>query len=197
MATTVPYSTRSSSLIDGQQRLTTCTILLSVLRNRLRVRTGELAITDSADALDELVSLLNKVAHKPSALRAKLSLRGEDNVCLQALLLGQPVPDKPHNRVVANTQFFDAEITHQNDLKILTGLRRLMVVSVSLKPGRDNPQLIFESLNSTGMALTQADLVRNYVLMAHPEPEQTEWYETYWRPLEQAFGVRGTPQRVR
>jgi hypothetical protein len=122
-------------------------------------------------------------------LRSKLSLRGEDNNCLQALLLGQPLPDKSHNRIVANTQFFDTEITDQNALRLLAGLRRLMVVSVSLKPGQDNPQLIFESLNSTGMALTQADLVRNYVLMGYPEPKQTEWYEMYWRPLEQAFGV--------
>lgn len=173
-------------VIDGQQRLTTCTILLGVLRNRLKEHTGDLPITDSPVALDEQF-LVNKFA--PSALRAKLSLRGDDNICLQPLLLGQPLPDKPHNRVVANTQFFDTEITEQNALKILVGLRRLMVVSVSLKSGQDNPQLIFESLNSTGMALTQADLVRNYVLMGHPEPEQTEWYETYWRPLEQAFGV--------
>jgi hypothetical protein len=173
-------------VIDGQQRLTTCTILLSVLRNRLKAHTCELPITDSSAALEEQF-LLNKFA--PSTLRAKLALRGEDNVCLQALLLWQVLPDKPHNRVVANTQYFEAEITDQNDLKVLAGLRRLMVVSVSLKPGEDNPQLIFESLNSTGMALTQADLVRNYVLMGHPEPEQTEWYETYWRPLEQAFGV--------
>jgi hypothetical protein len=173
-------------VIDGQQRLTTCTILLSVLRNRLKTHIGDLAITDSPVALDEQF-LVNKFA--PTALRAKLSLRGDDNVCLQTLLLGQPTPDKPQNRVVANTQFFDTEITDQNALKLLTGLRRLMVVSVSLKSGQDNPQLIFESLNSTGMALTQADLVRNYVLMGHPEPEQTEWYETYWRPLEKAFGA--------
>lgn len=67
---------------------------------------------------------------------------------------------------------------------MLAGLRRLLVVSVALKPGQDNPQLIFESLNSTGMALTQADLVRNDLLMGHAEPEQTEWYETWWWPLK-------------
>jgi hypothetical protein len=173
-------------VIDGQQRLTTCTILLSVLRNRLKTHDGELPITDSSAALEEQF-LLNKFA--PAALRAKLSLRGEDNVCLQALVLGQQLPDKPENRVLANAQFFEAQISDQNDVKVLAGLRRLMVVSVSLKPGQDNPQLIFESLNSTGMALTQADLVRNYVLMGHPEPEQTEWYEKYWRPLEKSFGV--------
>lgn len=58
-----------------------------------------------------------------------------------------------------------------------------MIVSVSFKPWQDNPQLIFESLNSTGMALTQADIVRNYVWMGHPEPEQAQLYETHWRPM--------------
>ncbi len=173
-------------VIDGQQRLTTCTILLAVLRNRLRLREGEVPITDSPAALDEQF-LLNKFA--PSALRARLALRGTDDVYLQKLLVGQPLPDDPTNRVAANAAFFELALVNHDELEVLAGLRRLMVVSVSLKPGQDNPQLIFESLNSTGMTLTQADLVRNYVLMGHAEPQQTEWYQTYWYPLEQAFGV--------
>ena len=64
-----------------------------------------------------------------------------------------------------------------------------MVVSVALDSGHDNPQLIFESLNSTGLSLTQADLVRNYVLMGHAEQTQAEWYEKYWKPLEGVFGA--------
>ena len=173
-------------VIDGQQRLTTCTILLAVLRNRLKLREGEVLITDSPAALDEQF-LLNKFA--PPALRARLALRGTDDVYLQKLLVGQPLPDDPTNRVAANAAFFEQALVYYDELEVLAGLRRLMVVSVSLKPGQDSPQLIFESLNSTGMTLTQADLVRNYVLMGHAEPQQTEWYETYWYPLEQAFGV--------
>jgi hypothetical protein len=173
-------------VIDGQQRLTTCTILLAVLRNRLKLRDGEVPITDSPAALDEQF-LLNKFA--PPALRARLALRGTDDVYLQKLLIGQPLPDDPTNRVAANAAFFEQALANHDELEVLAGLRRLMIVSVSLKPGQDNPQLIFESLNSTGMTLTQADLVRNYVLMGHAEPQQSEWYQTYWYPLEQAFGV--------
>ena len=173
-------------VIDGQQRLTTCTILLAVLRNRLKLRDGEIPITDSPAALDEQF-LLNKFA--PPALRARLALRGADDQYLQKLLAGQPVPDDPTNRVSANAAFFEQALAIHDELEVLAGLRRLMVVSVSLKPGQDNPQLIFESLNSTGMTLTQADLVRNYVLMGHAEPQQTEWYQAYWYPLEQAFGI--------
>ena len=173
-------------VIDGQQRLTTCTILLAVLRNRLKLREGEVPITDSPAALDEQF-LLNKFA--PPGLRARLALRGTDDVYLQKLLVGQPLPDDPTNRVAANAAFFEQALVNHDELEVLAGLRRLMVVSVSLKPGQDNPQLIFESLNSTGMTLTQADLVRNYVLMGHAEPQQKQWYQTYWYPLEQAFGV--------
>lgn len=172
-------------VIDGQQRLTTCTLLLAVLRNQLRKHSGALAITDSPEAIEEQF-LLNKFA--PPALRARLALRGEDDSVLQLLLLGKDLPDKPMNRVVANARYFEAALESLDPLALLNGLRRLQVVSVSLKPGQDNPQLIFESLNSTGLALTQADLVRNYVLMGHDEPQQSEWYESWWRPLEQAFG---------
>ena len=173
-------------VIDGQQRLTTCTLLLAALRERLRGYVGELPITDSPDAIDEQY-LINKFA--PPALRGRLALRGDDNLALQAMLLGKPMPDKPQSRVVSNARYFETALADADPLQVLAGLRRLLVVSVALKPGQDNPQLIFESLNSTGMALTQADLVRNYVLMGHAEPEQTEWYETWWRPLEQAFGA--------
>lgn len=173
-------------VIDGQQRLTTCTLLLTVVRERLRKSSSSMLETDSPEAINDLY-LINR--HAPPALRGRLALRGDDQVCLQALLLGHPVPDKPHNRVLANARFFEAALTEVDELKVLTGLKRLMVVSVLLKAGQDDPQAIFESLNSTGMALAQADLVRNYVLMGHAEPCQTQWYERYWRPLEHAFGV--------
>jgi uncharacterized protein with ParB-like and HNH nuclease domain len=63
-----------------------------------------------------------------------------------------------------------------------------MIVEVVLQRGQDNPQLIFESMNSTGLALSQADLIRNYVLMDHEQDEQTRLYHNYWRPMEELFG---------
>lgn len=57
--------------------------------------------------------------------------------------------------------------------------------------GQDNPQLIFESMNSTGKALSQADLVRNYVLMGLEPEHQSQLYDDYWRPMELAFGQKG------
>ena len=63
-----------------------------------------------------------------------------------------------------------------------------MIVSISLTNGQDNPQLIFESMNSTGKELSQADLIRNYILMDLEPEKQTELYKEYWRPMEISFG---------
>lgn len=75
-------------------------------------------------------------------------------------------------------------------LLVYRGLRKLVAVDVHLTRGQDDPQMIFESLNSTGLDLTQADLIRNFVLMRQSEEQQTRLYENYWRPIETAFGVK-------
>ena len=72
-----------------------------------------------------------------------------------------------------------------DDLKIVcSGLAKLMVVDISLDREQDNPQLIFESMNSTGKELSQADLIRNYILMGLEPEHQRHLYEQYWRPME-------------
>jgi len=172
-------------VIDGQQRLTTCTVLLAVLRDRLKGVQG-LPIADSAEAVEQQF-LRNQFA--TGTHRNRLALRGADDACLSALLDGTPMPAESPSRVAANAGFFAEALSEVDPARLLRGLRRLSVVAVTLSPKYDNPQLIFESLNSTGMALTQADLVRNYVLMGHTEQRQTQWYEQFWRPLETAFGV--------
>ena len=74
---------------------------------------------------------------------------------------------------------------------IYRGLGRLLVVDVKLDP-TDNPQLVFESLNSTGVDLSQSDLIRNFILMRLPEAEQNRLYEGIWSKLEELFrGVEG------
>ena len=72
-------------------------------------------------------------------------------------------------------------------MAIYRGLDRLIVVDVTLDRGTDDPQLIFESLNSTGIDLSQSDLIRNYILMRLPEKQQTELYDSYWSKLESLF----------
>lgn len=78
---------------------------------------------------------------------------------------------------------------HQHELEaICKGIAKLIIVDVSLDRAHDNPQLIFESMNSTGRELSQADLVRNFILMGLEPKLQTELYKTYWRPMEKGFG---------
>lgn len=92
-----------------------------------------------------------------------------------------------------NYKFFESQIRKQEiDLNSLyQGISKLIIVDIALNREHDNPQLIFESLNSTGLDLSQADLIRNYVLMGLEPKEQEEIYNNYWYPMEQSFGQAG------
>jgi hypothetical protein len=173
-------------VIDGQQRLTTCLLLLLALRDHIRELGASVSFADSPDALQNQY-LVNPYVDRPE-LRSKLLLRRTDDEWLQHLLLDMPQPQNDTSRVSANLVFMREQLKTIDPVLVLKGIRRLMIVSVSLSPGQDNPQLIFESLNSTGLQLTQADLVRNYVLMGHAEQLQSDWYRRYWHPLEMSFG---------
>jgi predicted transport protein len=100
------------------------------------------------------------------------------------------MPPEASSRINENYALFQELIaTHQGELEaICQGLAKLVIVDVSLDRAQDNPQLIFESMNSTGLELSQADLIRNYILMGLEPKLQTELYKTYWRPMERAFG---------
>ena len=86
-------------------------------------------------------------------------------------------------------RFFEEQVrrTPLSPAQILEGMERLLIVDIALERDHDNPQLIFESLNSTGLDLSQADLIRNYVLMGLPSKQQHEIYTKSWHPLEQLF----------
>lgn len=174
-------------VIDGQQRLTTCLLLLMALRDHLKQGDAAVAPADSPEALQNQY-LVNPYVDRQE-LRSKLQLRRVDNEWLQHLLLDAPKPNIQQSQVPQNLAYLRLLIAEADANRVLKGIRRLMIVSVALSPGQDNPQLIFESLNSTGVKLAQADLVRNYVLMGHSEQLQTDWYLKYWRPLEEAFGT--------
>ena len=120
----------------------------------------------------------------------KLVLTQTDKESLIALLQQRPVPTEASLRIMENFKFFEQEIADLgSDLTPLCrGLAKLMVVDVALSREQDNPQLIFESMNSTGRALSQADLIRNFVLMGLEPAQQTRLYEDHWRPMELAFG---------
>ena len=172
-------------VIDGQQRLTTVTLLLIALRDQLIAEPS----TDDALLSPEEINdyfLLNR--HGKGALKNKLMLRRTDNNELTALLLGGSVESDAAETLRENYDFFRNRLVGVDAKHVYAGISKLVVVDVSLKRGHDDPQMIFESLNSTGLDLTQADLIRNFVLMRLDDELQTRLYETYWRPIEIAFG---------
>lgn len=172
-------------VIDGQQRMTTVSILIEALARTL----GDTEPADgfSAKKLRNYY-LLNPL--EDGERRYKLLLTQTDKASLIALFDQQDFPKEHSLRVAANFALFaDLIKSLKGDYAALCrGLAKLMIVDVSLNREQDNPQLIFESMNSTGRELSQADLIRNYVLMGLEPELQTRLYERHWRPMELGFG---------
>ena len=135
--------------------------------------------------------LLNQ--HENDERRVKLLLTQTDRKSLLALMQQQPQPAEFSLRITKNFAFFEEQVKKavRDDFTTLwEGLKRLVIVDISLSRDQDNPQLIFESMNSTGRALSQADLIRNFILMDLDTDQQTRLYEEHWRPMEVAFGQK-------
>ena len=172
-------------VIDGQQRLTTVMLILEALARR--VGDGEPLDGFSAKKIRSYY-LLNPLEEGERGF--KLLLTQTDKQSLLALMQQKPQPAEPSLRITKNFAFFEERVQSVGaDLTPLCkGLAKLMIVDISLSRDQDNPQLIFESMNSTGRALSQADLIRNFILMGLDNPQQTRLYEDHWRPMEVAFG---------
>ena len=175
-------------VIDGQQRLTTISLLLEALARRV----GGEEIVDGFSA--------RKLRHyyliNPEEIedrRYKLLLSQTDKKSLLALIDDSELPKDYSIRIKENFDFFDRKLEGvKNELEIVcSGIAKLSVIDISLDRAQDNPQLIFESLNSTGLELSQADLIRNYILMGLEPELQSKLYKQYWRPMEIDFGQKG------
>lgn len=172
-------------VIDGQQRLTTMALLLEALSRRL----GSKEPLDGFSAVKlRSYYLLNPV--ESGERRYKLILTQTDKASLLALLDQRARPREHSVRVEANFELFKQWVDEaKGELEaVCKGLAKLVIVDISLDRSQDNPQLIFESLNSTGRELSQADLIRNFILMGLEAGLQTKLYEQYWRPMEVDFG---------
>jgi uncharacterized protein with ParB-like and HNH nuclease domain/predicted transport protein len=179
-------------VIDGQQRLTTVTLLLTALADVLDGLPEEEQepIEEFAPAIIRETYLTRR--HQKGDKRFKLLLSDTDRVTLMAMVdpTAAALPAEPSIRIQENHKFFLEQLrAPTTDLAVVCrGLSKLLVVDVALSRDQDNPQLIFESMNSTGRELSQADLIRNYVLMGQPPELQERLFTLHWRPMEQAFG---------
>jgi len=172
-------------VIDGQQRLTTLSILLAALGKAIRKSKQDLKISEKKI---QNYYLLNN--DEEDELRYKLILTQSDKETLIRLVNGQDLSNHTSQRIVENFEFFSSQIQEMKiGLETLyDGLAKLIIVDVSLDRTQDNPQLIFESMNSTGLELSQADLIRNFILMGLEPKEQNDLYSLFWYPMEQSFG---------
>lgn len=172
-------------LIDGQQRVTTLMLLLTALRDHIRETGWQGGPDDPTPNRIEAYYLKN--TQEEGERRYKLFLRRHDQESLRALLDGESRSASASETVRDNYEYMREQLAVTDPSVVYRGIGRLVVVDVTLHRGIDDPQLIFESLNSTGMDLSQSDLIRNFILMRLPEREQTRLYESYWQKVESLF----------
>ena len=166
------------TIIDGQQRLTTLTLIYLVIYRLAK----ELKKQELVDEINETY-LINKFASEEE----KLKLRSTENndKALQYLSRSDEHEEfQDFSRLIDNFNYFKEIITEYKYQYVLEGLSKLMFVEISLDREKDNPQRIFESLNSTGLDLSQADLIRNYILMGLNHKNQNKIYRDYWEVIE-------------
>lgn len=173
-------------LIDGQQRLTTIILLLVALAEAVGDSEPVKGFSSEKIRNNYLLNVLEK-----DETRYKLLLSETDKESLLHILEDkEPEPQNPSLTITKNYEFFkELLISKKTYLSVVCkGLIKLLIVDIALNRDHDNPQRIFESMNSTGLALSQADLIRNYLLMDLETEQQEDLYKRYWRPMERSFG---------
>lgn len=174
------YTTNYNELliIDGQQRLTTITLLFIALRDHWSDKRKEI----------ENHYLINSDKDGDKKFRLILSESDKDTL-LSLIDKDRRKPSEPSLKIVENFKLFEKWISENTDKleTIFKGLDKLMIVWIALDKEKDDPQLIFESMNSKGIELTQTDLIRNYILMGLEPEKQKVFYKKYWRAMEENF----------
>lgn len=174
-------------IIDGQQRLTTITLLCIALRNH---SSDEVKILEKFSCKEiENRYLIN--SNKDGDKKFRLILSESDKDTLLSLIdKNKRKPSELSVKIMENFKLFEKWISENTDKleTIFKGLEKLMIVYIALDKEKDDPQLIFESMNSKGIELTQTDLIRNYIIMeTETEEKQKDFYNGYWRAMEEDF----------
>ncbi|NIL84128.1 hypothetical protein RhoFasGS6_01492 [Rhodococcus fascians] len=173
-------------VIDGQQRLTTTSLLMLALVHSLD--DGTTSSQDPNLASDIRDSYLVLKARN-DAVKFKLKPVKNDNDAYSRLLRGDALIET--SAITANYRYFRQRIA-EGELdgdQIWTAIFRLQVMALDLEQ-QDDPQRIFESINSTGLELSESDKIRNVVLMHQPSHEQEDLYENYWNRIEKSVEYR-------
>lgn len=163
----ITHSDNVLLIIDGQQRLTTTTLLLTALRNHW------------SDKRKDIEDHYFINSDKDGDKKFRLILSDSDKDTLLYLIdKDRRKPSEPSLKIVENFKLFEEWVSNTNQLEtIFKGLEKLMIVYIALKKEKYDPQLIFESMNSKGIELAQTDLIRNYVVMETEIEKQEGFYK--------------------
>lgn len=180
----MPTGVQKYMIIDGQQRLTTLSLLLIALRDY-----GESHPEDTTINSRRIDNMLLKNEYEEGDERYKLLLTETDRDLLISLVEKKPITDPGLSRILSNYNFFAGKIADMElqPKDVYEAIGKLQIVNITLDRNVDDAQAIFESLNSTGKELSESDLIRNYVLMGLEPSEQRYVYEHMWRPMELLF----------
>ena len=180
----MPTGVQKYMIIDGQQRMTTLTLLLLALRDYAKNNPSDTTI--NARRID---NMLLKNEYESGEERYKLLLTETDREILISLVEEKPITEGTRSRLIDNYNFFANKLAVKEiqPIEVYESIGKLQIVNITLERDVDDAQAIFESLNSTGKELSESDLIRNYVLMGLEPTEQTYVYEHFWRPMEQLF----------
>lgn len=180
----MPTGVQKYMIIDGQQRMTTLTLLLLALRDYALNNPSDKTI--NALRID---NMLLKNEYEEGDERYKLLLTETDRDILISLIEKKPIMEGTRSRLIENYNFFVGKIADKEiqPAEVYESIGKLQIVNITLDRTVDDAQAIFESLNSTGKELSESDLIRNYILMGLEPSEQKYVYEHLWRPMEQLF----------
>lgn len=169
-------------VIDGQQRLTTVSLLLLAMYNLMK---KGIVVPAKASLGEQIYETYLVDKWQDDDTRIKLKPVKDDKEAFDRLF-GDEADYINGSNLTSNYKFFYERIQKEeiSVSELYDAICRLEIISITLNQD-DNPQLIFESLNSTGVALSEGDKIRNFILMGLPSKEQNDYYEKYWNRIEQ------------
>ncbi|MEJ8614494.1 DUF262 domain-containing protein [Helicobacter pylori] len=167
-------------IIDGQQRITTIMLLLKAIETKIR----------NEEVKKEIDGLLNL-----SGQRLRLKPIKSDKEAFDLVMQNRSHEIQGVSHIRNNYKFFTKELEDYLSKgvrieEIYGAFLRLKIVAIGLELGEDDPQVVFESINATGVQLKGLDLIRNYLMMGENSDNQNRLYNTYWVPLEDWLGEK-------
>lgn len=167
-------------IIDGQQRVTTIMLLLKAIETKI----------PNEEVKKEIDNLLNL-----SGQKLRLKPIKSDKEAFDLVMQNRSHEIQGVSHIRNNYKFFTKELDNYISKgyrieEIYGAFLRLKIVAVGLELGEDDPQVVFESINATGMQLKGLDLIRNYLMMGENSDNQNHLYNTYWVPLEDWLGEK-------